>query len=160
MKPGLTLLQPSTPTQWREARRLIEAYVVSLGVDLSVENIAEEIEHLPIEYGPPKGAFLLADTGGRVTGCVGLHAFDEITGEINRLYVDPAARGLGAGRALVEGIIARGREIGYTRLVLDTLPTMSEAQALYVSLGFTPIEPYRFNPVSGTSFLELKLRPF
>lgn len=160
MKPDVTLLQPYTPAQWGEARRLIEAYAASLGVDLSFQNFAEEIEHLPVEYGPPKGAFLLAEAGGRVVGCIGLRAFDEATGEIKRLYVDRAARGLGAGRALAEGIVARGREIGYTRLVLDTLPTMSEAQALYVSLGFTPIEPYRFNPVSGTSFLELKLRPF
>ena len=157
MKPGVSLLPPSTPAQWREARRLIEAYAASLGVDLSYENFAQEIEHLPVEYGPPNGAFLIAEAGGRAIGCVGLHAFDDTTGEIKRLYVDPAARGLGAGRALAERIVARGREIGYTRLVLDTLPTMSEAQALYASLGFIPIEPYRFNPVPGTSFLALKL---
>ena len=157
MKSGLTLLQPSTPAQWRVARRLVEAYAASLGVDLSFQNFAEEIEHLPIEYGPPEGAFLIAEAGRRAIGCVRLRAFDPARGDIKRLYVDPAARGLGAGRALAEGIVARGREIGYTRLVLDTLPTMSEAQALYVSLGFTSIEPYRFNPVPGTSFLALKL---
>jgi GNAT superfamily N-acetyltransferase len=152
------LIQPSTAAHWQDARRLIEAYAASLGLDLSFQNFAEEIERLSTEYGPPRGAFLLAEVEGRAIGCVGLRAFDEATGEIKRLCVDPAARGHGAGRALAEAIVARGRELGYTRLVLDTLPSMGEARALYLSLGFTPITPYRFNPVPGTSFLELKLR--
>ncbi|MCI0451075.1 MAG: GNAT family N-acetyltransferase [Candidatus Latescibacteria bacterium] len=154
----MTLFEPFTPEHWRDARRLIETYAASLNVDLSFQNFGEEIEHLSIEYGPPNGAFLLAEASDRAIGCVGLRAFDETTGEIKRLYVDPAARGHGAGRALAEAIVARGREIGYARLVLDTLPTMGAAQALYVALGFTPIEPYRFNPVPGTAFMELNLR--
>ena len=88
---------------------------------------------------------------------MGLRTYDESSGEIKRLYVDPSGRGLGAGRALAKGIIERGRELGYARLVLDTLPSMTQARALYTSLGFTPIPPYRFNPVEGTSFLALTL---
>jgi GNAT superfamily N-acetyltransferase len=152
------LFEPSAPAHWQEARCLVEAYAASLDLDLSFQNFDDEIERLPTEYGPPRGAFLLAEASGRAIGCVGLRAFDPTTGEIKRLYVDPAARGLGAGRALAEGIVARAREIGYARLVLDTLPSMSEARALYVRLGFAPIAPYRFNPVPGTSFLELRLR--
>jgi ribosomal protein S18 acetylase RimI-like enzyme len=151
------LARPDTAADWNDARRLVEAYAASLDIDLSFQNFADEIEHLATEYGPPTGAFLLAEANGRRVGCVGLRGFSDATGEVKRLYVEPSARGLGAGRALASGIVTVAREIGYTRLVLDTLPSMGEAQALYRSLGFEPIPPYRFNPVPGTVFMEVHL---
>ena len=77
---------------------------------------------------------------------------------MKRLYVRPEARGSGAGRALVEASTAKARELGYPVMRLDTLPTMDAARALYISLGFRPIERYNDNPIEGVLFFELKLR--
>jgi len=143
---------------WSEARRLIEQYAGALGVDLSFQNFSRELDHLPDEYGPPEGAFLLAEENGAGVACVGLRRFAEGVGEIKRLYVVPAARGRGLARELAVRIVDVARELGYARLVLDTLPSMVEAHALYASLGFSATEPYRFNPVPGTAYLALELR--
>jgi GNAT superfamily N-acetyltransferase len=155
---SITLSAPRSAQDWREARRLIEEYAASLNVDLCFQNFAHELEHLAEEYGPPAGAFLLATQAGVSLGCVGLRRLPDGAAEMKRLYAVPAARGKGVGRLLAEGIVTAARELGYGRMVLDTLPTMNQAQALYASLGFKPTSAYRFNPIQGTAYLELELR--
>ena len=77
--------------------------------------------------------------------------------EMKRLYVRAEARGTGAGRALVAAIVEEARRLGYRTMRLDTLPTMDAARALYLSLGFRPIERYNNNPIEGVLFFELEL---
>ena len=77
---------------------------------------------------------------------------------MKRLYVRPEFRGKGLGKESVTTLIDAAREIGYRRMLLDTLPgKMDEAIALYRSLGFREIAPYYHNPVEGALFMELRL---
>lgn len=154
---AIRMVQPQSDEQWRQARTLIEQYAASLDLDLSFQNLQDELEHLASEYSPPGGAFLLAANEATYLGCVGLRQFAAGVGEIKRLYALPAARGHQIGRRLAEAIVDLARQRGYTRLLLDTLPTMTQAQSLYASLGFKPTAAYRFNPVPGTVYLELTL---
>lgn len=154
---SVELLPAALPDRWAAARRLIEEYVASLGVDLGFQDVNEELAHLPHEYGPPDGVLILALAEGEALGCVALRPFGPGTAEMKRLYVKPEGRGRGLGRTLALAIIDGARRRGYTRMVLDTLPTMPEARALYRELGFRPIAPYRYNPIAGTAFLELRL---
>ena len=61
---------------------------------------------------------------------------------MKRLFVDPAAHGLGLGSALAKAVIERAKSLGYSRMMLDTGPLQVEAQTLYHKLGFRDVEPY------------------
>jgi ribosomal protein S18 acetylase RimI-like enzyme len=136
---------------------MFREYEGAVGVDLCFQGFAEELAGLPGAYVRPRGRLLLATGSNEVLGCVALRPLDEGTAEMKRLYVRPEARRQGIGRRLAMAIIDAARGAGYARLRLDTLATMIEATALYRSLGFREIAPYRPNPLPAPLFLELLL---
>ncbi|MCA1632990.1 MAG: GNAT family N-acetyltransferase [Acidobacteria bacterium] len=154
----MELIRVESSEQLEEARRLFLEYAAATEVDLCFQNFERELVSLPGEYAPPMGRLLLASIDARSVGCAALRGIEDGVCEMKRLYVRPEFRGTGAGRRLASAIIGEARSLGYARMRLDTLPSMAAAISLYGSLGFVEIEPYRFNPVGGSLFMELDLK--
>ena len=154
--PGIR--EAHTPEDIEQLRQLFVEYQAAIGIDLCFQGFAEELATLPGCYSRPAGCLLLAADGAAVFGCVGLRPLRGSDCEMKRLYVRPAGRGRGLGRMLASAVIGEARLAGYHRILLDTLSTMTEAQALYRSLAFTEVAPYYHNPVAGVSYLALPLQ--
>ena len=153
----IRIIQATAGDQLAIARNLFKNYAASLDFDLDFQNFEQELNDLPGDYAPPLGQILIARLRDETAGCVALRKFDQSCCEMKRLYVRPEFRALGVGRALAEAIIVQARDAGYAAMRLDTVPSMGTARTLYKTLGFKEIPPYRFNPVEGTVYLELKL---
>ncbi len=137
-----------------EVRAIFREYAEATGIDLAFQKFEEELAALPDFY---LTILVVRDADRSVCATVALRHLDETTCEMKRLYVRPQYRGRDLGRTLATAIIEEARKRGYRTMRLDTLPTMTAAMALYESLGFIDVEPYRYNPVPGSRFLELTL---
>jgi ribosomal protein S18 acetylase RimI-like enzyme len=119
---------------------MLREYEADTGISLCFQNFDAELAGLPGDYAPPGGEMVLARRAGTqdLLGCVAIRPVAGAPGlcEMKRLYVRPAGRGTGLGRRLALAGIAEARRLGYDRICLDTLPSMTAAQALYRALGF------------------------
>ena len=120
------------------------------GFSFAVQNNPDLEQERPALRGPQE----------RAIGCVAVHLLPKRPGacELKRMWVEPAGRGMGLGRRLLDAAVAWAREHGAGEMLLDTAPgAMPEAGRLYASAGFSPYVRYNSNPVPGIVFLRLPL---
>lgn len=148
------------PDDAETVRQLFREYVDWLGMNLDFQGFEAELADLPGKYARPGGICLIAVSSDETAlGCVALRPLDPETCEMKRLYLRPAARGLGLGRALSVAVIDAAKAAGYRRMVLDTLLSLKDAIRIYDQLGFRRIAPYYPNPLPDVVYMGLTLAP-
>ena len=105
------------------------------------EKLEEELATLPGIYSPPHGRLLLAMQDGQPAGCVALNGHDDLICELKRMYVRPAFRGQGIGRALVRILTEEARRAGFERMLLSSHISMKKAHEIYQTFGFKKVGP-------------------
>jgi len=152
--------QVAGPSDFGAVRIVFREYADSLAFDLFFQDFEKELESLPGRYTFPEGCLLVAENQDGIMGCVAVRKIDDGVCEMKRLFVRHQYRGTGTGRKLAMEIIRIAIGLGYSRMRLDTTPSMNVATSLYRSLGFYDTGPYCYNPVPGAVYLELDLGTF
>jgi putative acetyltransferase len=125
--------------------------------EIGLELIDRQIAELPGPYGPPRGDIILAFAKNELVACGALRELEPKVGEIKRIYVRADHRGPGFGPRLTRALLDRAHEMGYERIRVDTLATMSAAIDFYQAMGFAPIPAYWPHPARGALFFESTL---
>jgi GNAT superfamily N-acetyltransferase len=130
-----------------EARVLVALYVAEIAATLPDGfDPAASVSADPGELSPPHGVFLVVRAeDGNAVGCGGVKLLDPATAEVKRMWLDPAARGQGSGRALLAALEDAARELGATTACLDTNGVLTAAIDLYRKAGWQQVEAYNDN---------------
>lgn len=105
------------------------------------EAVKDDIKKID-KFLPPNGRLILAFINEKACGIGCLKSINEEIGEIKRMYVDPSFRNIGAGRAILQGLLNAAKDAGYQKVRLDSPKFMEAAHSLYRSLGFAAISVY------------------
>ena len=101
-----------------------------------------DLDDIERSYFARGGAFLvLEDQSGSVIGAYGLYPIDNQTCELRKMYLHKSQRGKGLGKLLLDSALTQARELGFTRVTLETASVLKEAIALYESYGFKKYQP-------------------
>ena len=136
-----------------DARYCLAEYVAELnrrserGFDPAVGATA-----LPHEVRPPAGEFFVAYLHGEAIGCGAVKHHAGAPTEIKRMWIAPAARGLGLGRRLLEVLEACARASGARAARIETGAVLTEALALYRSTGWVEVPAFNAEPFADHWF--------
>ena len=152
------LLVAKSMVDLKIAIQLFKEYAKQIPTDLSFQNFENELLEITSQYSAPNGQIVIAyNKLEKPIGCFGVRKYSDSICELKRIYLKKEYRGKGIGQKLLEMAIEIGRELKFDKMRLDTLPSMEVAINLYIKLGFYEIHSYRFNPIKGAKFFEIKL---
>lgn len=153
---ALVEIAPADPTG-AHARYCMGEYAAEL--DRRFAHGYDPAQAIPVDAAalrPPRGLLLVATLRSAPVGCGALRFHADATSELKRLWVAPAARGLGVGRRLMGELEARAARHGDV-VRLDTNGALTEAIALYRSSGYTEVPRFNDDPYPD-HFFEKRLR--
>jgi GNAT superfamily N-acetyltransferase len=147
------LIRATSAEHFAQFRELVDELMawdssMSAQLGLDVDSMLGFLYNQPGDIDPDQAnadVFLATDEGS-LAGCGALKHLSKEVVELSRLYVRPAHRGRGIARKILEAIVASARARGYTSLCLETATFMTDAHALYRSVGFRETKPFREVP--------------
>jgi putative acetyltransferase len=130
-------LRPATNQDREAIRALVFGVLAEYGLKPDPCCTDADLEDIEGSYRSRGGRFdILVDKAGQVVGSVGLFPVSPTVCELRKMYLAAPVRGLGHGRRLLEHALGCARQLGFTRMVLETASVLREAVALYERYGF------------------------
>lgn len=123
----------------QKVQNLVFGILREYGLHPDPKGTDQDIADLEKHYIDRGGIFeLLENTDGELLGTVGLYPMNETTVELRKMYFLPQLRGKGFGKKTLQRMIEQAKELGFSKIYLETASVLKEAVHLYEKFGFTP----------------------
>ena len=120
-------------------RELVFSVLRAYGLQPDPAATDADLQDIEANYHHRGGYFaVLQDESGAVVGSYGLYRLSADVCELRKMYLDPTCRGKGLGKQMLEDALARAKQMGFKRMVLETASVLREAISLYRKYGFVP----------------------
>lgn len=106
----------------------------------------KDLEDIEQSYFSNNGYFGVVEKDKIIIATVGLHRESATTCELRKMYCLASDRGNGLGKRLLEFSLAKAKELGFSRIVLETASPLKEAIGLYKKYGFIIYKPEHLSP--------------
>jgi len=132
-------VRPATTADSERVRKLVFEVLAEFGLRGDPDSTDADLNDLETNYTGRGGCFdLIEDAHGNLVGCWGLYPVDKSTCELRKMYFVPSVRGLGLGRYVLEVALRKAKQMGFSKIVLETSSKLIAANRLYQRFGFKP----------------------
>lgn len=100
-------------------------------------------DHLYDVFQHPKSIYWVAEDNDQFLGGCGVYPTNGLPGgcaELVKFFLDPAARGKGIGKELMERAIESAKQLGYNQIYLESFPELAKAVSIYEKAGFKKLD--------------------
>lgn len=151
-------IRSATNADGEAVRALVFGVLKEFGLEPERDGIDADLDDIEANYLDRGGLFeVLEDGEGELAGTVGLYPLGSGEAELRKMYFVKDIRGKGIGRKLLRRTIGRAKELGFSRVVLETASVLKAAIALYTSFGFREIEGGHAERCDKSFYLDLDL---
>lgn len=150
------LIRPATNRDCENVKALVFGVLNEFGLEAERGGTDADLDDIEANYFERGGYFeVLESADGKILGTVGLYPQNSDTVELRKMYFLPELRGRGAGKAALERMIEKARELGYKRIYLETAKVLLAANALYKSFGFKETDEMHALRCDAAYYLDL-----
>ncbi|MEX0321169.1 MAG: GNAT family N-acetyltransferase [Puniceicoccaceae bacterium] len=131
------MIRKATNKDIPEVTKLVYSILREYGLKPDPSGTDVDLKDIEKNYPLNGGSFdVLLDVSGNIVGSVGVFKVSEEVCELRKMYLDPSQRGQGKGVVLLEHGLSRARDLGFSRVTLETAGVLKEAISLYMKYGF------------------------
>lgn len=134
-------LRPANNADSAQIKFVVFSVLKEYGLKSDSNSTDKDLDSIEENYFQNNGFFGVVEIDNLIVATVGLHKVDENTCELRKMYSLPSQRGKGLGKAIMEFALSKAKELGYSRVILETASPLKEAIGLYKRYGFKEFQP-------------------